>query len=137
MTTTDTMNGTKDDTKTTDTKTPTRGESATRHLYKRALEEDRKEDADLIATIAKLLMPAIKLTAGPPVAEPKTDSKKATVSASVDGTEVDLTDMEDEDAADYAAYTRELDGTARLRRHVEQMERDDEEMREIRMHDGG
>jgi hypothetical protein len=134
-----TMHGTttetKDDTKTTkDTKTPSRGESAVRHLYKRALEEDRKEDADLIATIAKLLMPAIKLTAGLPF-EPK---KSKVDSAEVDGQAVDISEMADDDAEAYAEYAAELDGSAARERHVRRLEAEDREMAEIgRMHDGG
>lgn len=49
-------------------------------------------------------------------------------SAEVDGQAVDLTGLEDQDAADYAAYSRELDGTARRQRHVEQLEWEDEEL---------
>lgn len=62
-----TMNGTDTkDTKTTTPPTPTRGESAVRHLWKRATEEGREEDAKLIATVANLLAPSIKLSDGLP-----------------------------------------------------------------------
>jgi hypothetical protein len=140
------MTVTKDDTKT-DTKdekttaTPSRGEAAVRHLYKRAVEEDRKEDAKLIASVANLLDPSIKLTDGLPFTKAKADEtepKKKVDSAEVDGQAVDLTQMEDADAEAYAEYVAELDGSARLARHIAQMERDDEEMREIgRRNDGG
>ncbi len=110
------------------TTTPTKGEAAVRHLYKRALEEERTEDAKLIATVANALLPSIKLSAG---AEVPADS------AEINGSVVDLTEMADQDARDYAAYAAELDGTAAIARHVEQMERDDEEMREIGRRDAG
>lgn len=87
-----TMNGSTTEPKTTKT-TPTRGESAVRHLYKRALEEDRQEDAKLIASVANLLKPDIKLSDGLPF-DPKTDPKKSKVdSAEVNGQAVDLTEM--------------------------------------------
>jgi hypothetical protein len=130
-----TMNGTTEDTKTKDTPpTPTRGESAVRHLWKRATEAGKEEEAALIAKIANLLKPDIKLTDGLPFVKPE---KKKVDSASVDGSEVDLTEMSDDDAEAYLQYTREMDGSARRERHVEQMERDDEEMREIGRRDAG
>jgi hypothetical protein len=128
-----TMNGTTEDTKTTDTKTPTRGESAVRHLWKRAIEEDRKADADLIAKVAILLLPGIKLTAGLPF-----ETKKATVNtAEINGSEVDLSEMSDDDARAYAEYAAEMDGSARLARHIAQMEADDAEMAEIGRRNAG
>jgi hypothetical protein len=134
-----TMNGAEP--KTTEkptTPTPSRGESAVRHLYKRAVEEDRKEDAKLISTVANLLDPSIKLTSGLPVPEAKTKPEKATVNtAQIDGAEVDISAMADDDAADYLQYTREMDGSARRERHVEQLEREDAEMLEIRRQNGG
>jgi hypothetical protein len=114
------------DEKTTATKTPTRGESAVRHLWKRATEAGKEEEAALIAKIANLLQPDIKLSAGLPF-----EAKKKVDSAEVDGRAVDLTQMEDADAEAYAEYVAELDGSARLARHIAQMERDDEEMTAI------
>lgn len=135
-----TMQGTdtKDtkDTKTTPP-TPTRGESAVRHLYKRAVEEDRKEDAKLISTIANLLLPSIKLTDGLPFEPKKPEKAKVDSTATVDGSVVDLTEMEDRDAADYAAYAAEMDGSAARERHIKRLEREDAELREIRGGDGG
>jgi hypothetical protein len=117
-------------TDTKDTKTPTttpsRGEAAVRHLYKRALEEDRPADAKLIATVANALLPSIKLTAGLPF-----EAKKKVDSAEVDGQPVDLSQMEDQDAADYAAYAKEMDGSAALERHIRRMEEEDEETRKL------
>lgn len=131
---------TKDETKTPPT--PTRGESAVRHLWKRATEEDRTEDAKLIATVANLLQPSIKLSAGLPFKKPdgetETEPKKVD-SAQVDGAEVDLSEMEDRDARDYAAYAAEMDGSAARERHIRRMEDEDAEMAEIHggRHDGG
>lgn len=131
------MNGTTDTKDTKTPPTPSRGESAVRHLYKRATEEGREEDAKLISTIANLLQPSIKLTAGLPF-DPKPDPKKSKVdSAQVDGGVVDLTEMADSDAEAYAEYAAELDGTAARERHIRRLEQEDAEMREIRMHDGG
>jgi hypothetical protein len=125
-----TMHSTTDKTDTKTPPTPSRGESAVRHLYKRAVEEDRKEDAKLIASVANLLKPDIKLADGLPFEKPA-ETKKKVDSAQIDGAEVDLTTLEDRDAEDYLAYTREMDGTARRERHVEQMERDDAEDRAL------
>lgn len=123
-----TMHGTEPKTKDTPP-TPSRGESAVRHLWKRAIEEDRKKDADLIASVAHLLKPDIKLSAGLPFNKPE---KKATVNtAQIDGTEVDLSGMEDDDAEDYLAYSREMDGSAARERHIARLEEEDAEMREI------
>lgn len=117
---------TTDDTKTSET--PTRGESAVRHLWKRATEEGREEDAALIATVANHLMPSIKLTSGLPFSKPE---KAKVDSAQIDGSEVSLADMEDRDAEDYLQYSRELDGSAARARHVARMEEEDRETREI------
>lgn len=116
------------DTKDTKTPpTPTRGESAVRHLWKRATEEGRDADAKLIASVANLLDPSIKLSAGLPF-----DPKKSKVdSAEVNGTVVDLTEMEDQDARDYAAYAKEMDGSAARERHIARLEAEDAETREI------
>ncbi len=125
---------------TTDTKdtkppttTPTRGESAVRHLWKRATEEGREEEAKLIATVANLLQPSIRLADGLPFT-----AKKAKVdsTATVDGSEVDLSEMEDADAEAYAAYAAEMDGSAARARHIRRLEEEDAELREIRRHDG-
>ncbi len=122
-----TMNGTTEDTKDKKPPTPSRGESAVRHLYKRAVEEDRAADAKLIASVANLLDPSIKLSAGLPF-----DPKKSKVdSAEVNGTVVDLTEMEDQDARDYAAYAKEMDGSAARERHIARLEAEDAETREI------
>lgn len=127
-----TMNGTTDTKTKTDTKTPSRGESAVRHLYKRAVGEERTEDAKLIATVANHLLPSIKLTDGLAFKKPADDPKKATVnSAEIDGTEVDLSEMEDSDAEAYAAYAAEMDGSAARERHIRRLEEEDAEMREI------
>lgn len=129
-----TMNG-KTDAKTTTT--PTRGESAVRHLWKRATEEGREADAKLIATVANHLMPSIKLADGLPF-EPKTDSKKKVDSAQIDGTEVDLSEMAADDAEAYEAYAKEMDGSAARERHLRRLEEEDRETREIfGRHDGG
>jgi hypothetical protein len=129
------MHGTDTKDTKTPTTTPSRGEAAVRHLYKRALEEDRKEDADLIATVSNLLKPDIKLTDGLPFTKPE---KKKVDSASIDGSEVDISAMADDDAADYLAYSREMDGSAARERHIKRLEDEDAEMAEIhgRMHDG-
>lgn len=135
-----TMNGTTDDTKTKTTTlpTPSRGESAVRHLYKRALEAGDEATAKTIATVSNLLKPDIKLTDGLPFdPKPKTDPKKKVDSAQIDGSEVDLTEMSDADAADYLQYTREMDGSAARERHIQRLEEEDAEMREIRRPDGG
>lgn len=129
-----TMHGT--DTKdTTDPKappTPSRGESAVRHLYKRATEEGREADAKLISTVANLLKPDIKLTAGLPF-DPKPAPKKPEKvdSAEIDGSEVDLSGMADDDAEAYAEYAAEMDGSAARERHIRRMEEEDAETREI------
>lgn len=129
-----TMNGT---TETKDTKppttTPTRGESAVRHLWKRATEEGRKEDAALIATVANHLLPSIKLTAGLPFSKPE---KAKVDSAQIDGSEVDISGMEDRDAADYLQYSREMDGSAARERHIARLEEEDRETREIGRRNG-
>jgi hypothetical protein len=120
--------------KTTDTKktppTPTRGESAVRHLWKRAQEEDRTEDAKLIATVANHLMPSIKLSDGLPF-DAKKAKAKVDSTATVDGQPVDLTEMADSDAEAYAAYAKEMDGSAALERHIARLEEEDAETREI------
>jgi hypothetical protein len=123
------MNGTED-TKTKTPPTPSRGESATRHLYKRAVEEGREEDAKLISTVANLLMPSIKLTAGLPF-DPEKSKKPKVDSAQVDGSEVDLTEMSDDDARAYAEYAAEMDGSAARERHIRRLEQEDAEMAEI------
>jgi plasmid stabilization system protein ParE len=129
-----TMHGTDTKDTKTDTKTPptpSRGESAVRHLYKRAVEEDRAADAKLIASVANLLKPDIKLSDGLPF-EPAPKKEKATVNtAEIDGSEVDISEMEDRDAADYLAYTKEMDGSAARERHVRRLEQEDAEMAEI------
>ncbi len=123
---------TKDE-KTTATKTPTRGESAVRHLWKRATEAGKEEEAALIAKIANLLKPDIKLADGLPFEPKKADEpKKATVNtAEIDGAEVDISEMADRDAADYLAYSREMDGSAARERHIRRLEEEDAEMAEI------
>jgi MinD-like ATPase involved in chromosome partitioning or flagellar assembly len=116
-----------DDTKSKDTPpTPSRGESATRHLWKRAKEEGREADAKLIATVANLLKPDIKLADGLPVKKPeKVDS------AEVNGQPVDLSEMADSDAEAYRQYAAEMDGSAARERHVARMEEEDAEMTAI------
>lgn len=136
-----TMNGstteTKDDTQKTPP-TPSRGESAVRHLWKRATEAGKEEEAALIAKIANLLKPDIKLAAGLPFKTPDGETKKKVDSAEVDGRSVDLTAMEDRDARDYAAYAAEMDGSAARERHVARLEEEDREMAEIHgRNDGG
>ncbi len=121
-------------TKTPPPPTQTKGESAVRHLWKQAIDDGDEEKAKTIAVIANLLAPNIKLAAGSPA--PKTDPKTAD-SAEINGSVVDLTEMADQDARDYAAYAAELDGTAAIARHIAQMEADDEEMREIGRRDAG
>lgn len=131
------MNGTTTEPKDTkDTKTPSRGESAVRHLYKRALEEDRQADAKLISSVANLLKPDIKLTDGLPF-DPKPAPKKKVDSAQIDGSEVDLSEMADDDARAYAEYAAEMDGSAARARHVARMEEEDRETREIGRRNGG
>jgi hypothetical protein len=128
---------TKDE-KTAATKTPTRGESAVRHLWKRATEAGKEEEAALIAKVANLLMPEIKLSAGLPFEKPADSPKKATVNtAQIDGAEVDISQMADQDAADYAAYAAEMDGSAALERHIQRLEDEDAEMREIGRRNAG
>jgi CRISPR/Cas system-associated exonuclease Cas4 (RecB family) len=63
-------------------------------------------------------------------AEAKAD-EPATVSASVDGSEVDISGMSTSDAAAYAEYVAELDGSARLARHIADLEEEDAEMTAI------
>lgn len=111
---------------TTDTKptttTPSRGEAAVRHLWTRAVDDGDEAKAKLIATIANLLQPKIKLAAGAEV-----PAKTADATVTVDGAEVDLTGLEDRDAADYAAYTDQIDGTAARRAQAEAHREEDAE----------
>jgi hypothetical protein len=120
---------------TTDTKTsttPTKGEAAVKHLWRRAVEEGDEAKATIIATVANLLQPEIKLAAGAEV-----PAKKKVDSAEINGQAVDLTEMEPADAEAYAAYASEMDGTAALARHVADLEERDEEDRRIgAFHDG-
>ncbi len=114
---------------TTDTKptttTPTKGEAAVKHLWRRAIEEGDEARAKLIATVANLLSPEIKLAAGAEVPAKTADS------AEINGSVVDLTELEDADARAYAEYAAELDGSARLNRHIARMEADDAEDRRL------
>lgn len=117
--------------------TPSRGESAVRHLWKRATEEGDEKSAKLIAQIANLLKPDIKLTAGLPF-EPAPKKEKVD-SAEVDGAVVDLSEMADDDAEAYEAYAKEMDGSAARERHIRRLAAEDAEMAEIfgRRNDGG
>jgi hypothetical protein len=111
--------------------TPSRGESAVRHLWKRATEAGKEEEATLIAKIANLLQPDIKLAAGLPF-EPAPKKEKATVNtAEIDGAEVDISEMQDADAEAYLQYTREMDGSAARERHIRRLEAEDAEMAAI------
>lgn len=128
--------------KTTLEKTPTtpptqtKGESAVRHLWKKAIDDGDEAKVKTIAVVANLLQPNIQLAAGSPAT--KTDPKKSKVdSAEVNGSVVDLSGMADQDAEDYAAYAAEMDGSAARERHIQRLEAEDAEMREIRRNDGG
>jgi len=125
MTPTDTKTETKTST------TPAKGEAAVRHLWKQAIDDGDEASAKVIATVANLLAPSIKLAAGAEV-----PAKTADATAQIDGAEVDISDMADADAEDYLQYTREMDGSAARERHVARLEREDEEMREIGRHGG-
>ena len=93
-----------------------------RHLWTRAVDDGDEAKAKLIATIANLLQPKIKLAAG---AEVPAETADATVT--VDGTEVDVTGLEDRDAEDYRAYTDQIDGTAARRAQAEAHREEDAE----------
>jgi hypothetical protein len=126
------------DTKTSTPPTQTKGESAVRHLWKQAIDDGDEAKAKTIAVVANLLAPSIKLAAGSPAT--KTDPKATVNSAEIDGSEVDLRGMEPDDAEAYAEYVAELDGSARLARHIAQMEADDAEDRRLGIgahNDGG
>lgn len=63
----------------------------------------------------------------------------ASVNATVDGSVVDLSGMTTTEAEEYQAYVAELDGSARLQRHIARMEADDAEDRRLGIgafHDG-
>ncbi len=103
-----------------------------KHLWRRAIEEGDEAKATVIATVANLLSPEIKLAAGAEV-----PAKTADATVTVHGQAVDLAEMEDQDARDYAAYAKEMDGTAARERHIADLEERDEEDRRIGVfHDG-
>ncbi len=52
-------------------------------------------------------------------------------SAEINGQAVDLSGMTTTEAEEYQAYVAELDGSARLQRHIARMEADDEEDRRL------
>lgn len=108
---------------TTDKSTTTnKGEAAVKHLWRRAIEEGDEAKAKVIATVANLLAPSIKLAAGAEV-----PAKTADATVTVDGREVDLTGLEDRDAEDYRAYTDQIDGTAARRAQAEAHREEDAE----------
>ncbi len=112
--------------------TTTKGEAAVKHLWRRAIDEGDEARAKVIATVANLLAPSIKLAAGSEVPAKTADS------AEIEGQSIDLTGMSTSDAEAYAAYAAEMDGTAALARHVATLEERDEEDRRIgAFHDGG
>ncbi len=68
--------------------------------------------------------------------EAKTDPEKVD-SAEIEGKAIDLTGMTTAEVQEYQAYVAELDGSARLQRHIADMEERDEEDRRIGVfHDG-
>lgn len=111
-------------TKDTSTTTSNRqkGEAAVKHLWRQAIADGDEEKAKTIAVVANLLAPSIKLAAGAEVS-----AKTADATVTVDGTEVDLTGLEDRDAEDYRAYTDQIDGTAARRAQAEAHREEDAE----------
>jgi hypothetical protein len=108
------------------------GIKAAKELHAKYVAAGDEKAAKLVAQVANLFHNVTF-----PEAKAEVPEKAKVDSAEVDGQPVDISGMEDQDAADYAAYTRELGGTARLARHIARMEADDEEMREIgRRNDG-
>jgi hypothetical protein len=59
------------------------------------------------------------------------EKAKVDSSVTVDGAELDLTGMTTTEAEEYKAYVAELDGTARLARHIADLEQEDAEMTAI------
>jgi hypothetical protein len=100
------------------------GITAAKALHAKYVAAGDDKAAKLVAQVSNLFH-NISFTAA------KEDEPATVNSAEIEGQSIDLTGMTTTEAEEYKAYVSELDGSARLARHIADLEQEDAEMTAI------